>query len=90
MKRALSLALILGISTFGLAGCGGEETKTETKASVETPSGSASKTETVVEKKAGENPPATPETPKVTPNAPSAAGTLPDPLGGRFFFGPEL
>jgi hypothetical protein len=56
MKRVLALSLILGISTFGLAGCG-EKTETTT---TETNKGPGGTTQTEVSKSVkstGENPP---------------------------------
>jgi hypothetical protein len=57
MKRFLTLSVILGVTSFGLVGCG-EESKVEEKTTVETPGGSTEvKKETSVNK-SGENPPA--------------------------------
>jgi hypothetical protein len=56
MKRALASALIIGISTFGLAGCG-EESKTETKETVSSPTGTTTTTNTEKVNSSGSNPP---------------------------------
>jgi pyrroline-5-carboxylate reductase len=53
MKRVLAMALILGVASFGLSGCG-EETKV--KEEVSTPGGTTTTTESV--KSTGDNPPA--------------------------------
>jgi hypothetical protein len=53
MKRLLLSALMFGV--FGLViGCDGETAKTETKTTVQTPTGSDTKTETIKEKKTGD------------------------------------
>lgn len=54
MKRFLASALVLGlVSGLGLVGCG-EESKTESKTTVSTPSGTDTKTVTVKEKTTGD------------------------------------
>jgi hypothetical protein len=60
MKRVLASALIVGVaSLFGLSGCG-EETKTETKETATTPTGSTTETKTDKVESSGSNPPAAP------------------------------
>jgi|GEM_PF-3116183 len=52
MKRLLASALIIGVSTLGLAGCGEETKKVE---EIKAPGGTTTTTESV--KSSGENPP---------------------------------
>jgi hypothetical protein len=53
MKRLLLSALMFGV--FGLViGCDGETAKVETKTTVQTPTGTDTKTETIKEKKTGD------------------------------------
>jgi len=60
MKRFLTTALILGsFSMFGLAGCGGDESKVKTTEEVTTPGGTTEKTTEVKVESKGENPPPT-------------------------------
>jgi hypothetical protein len=59
MKRLLASALIIGVSTFGLAGCG-EETKVESKDTVSTPTGKTTETKTDKVDTSGSNPPPAP------------------------------
>ena len=56
MKRTLASALILGICSLGLVGCG-EESKVEKKETVSTPEGSTSTTETKKVESSGSTPP---------------------------------
>lgn len=60
MKRFLALSLILGVTSFGLVGCGEETTKVEDTATVETPGGESTTTTTTETTKSGENAPAPP------------------------------
>ena len=60
MKRVLMLAMLVGSSALGLAGCGGETTKVEDKSTVSTPSGETTRTDTTKIEKSGEAPPAAP------------------------------
>ncbi|MBX6316754.1 MAG: hypothetical protein IRY99_28150, partial [Isosphaeraceae bacterium] len=57
MKRFLALALALGLlAPVGLVGCG-EESKTETKTTQQTPEGTTTTTEQKKIEQSGENPP---------------------------------
>ena len=60
MKRVLMLALLVGFSALGLAGCGGETTKVEDKSTVSTPTGESTTTSTTKTEKSGEAPPPAP------------------------------
>jgi len=70
MKRTLASALILGVCSLGLVGCG-EESKTEKKETVSTPEGSTTTTKTEKETTSGSNPP--PSTPGETAKTPEPA-----------------
>jgi len=67
MRRFLSLAVILGLSSpVALVGCG-EENKVQEQTKVTTPGGTTTATDTKEVKSTGSNPPATPDgTPPVT------------------------
>jgi len=56
MKRTLASALILGVCSLGLVGCG-EESKVEKKETVSTPEGTTTTTETKKAETSGSNPP---------------------------------
>jgi hypothetical protein len=60
MKRAISTALLFSLFALpvaGLVGCG-EETKVEKTETIQTPDGSATKTDSSTLKTTGDNPPA--------------------------------
>src|SRR5215208_57528 len=59
MKRVLASALIVGVSLFGLAGCG-EESKVESTDKVSTPTGTTEVTKEVKVEQSGSNPPPAP------------------------------
>lgn len=56
MKRLLALSLIVGISTFGLAGCG-EKTEVKEKEVVSGPGGTTTTETNKSIKSTGDNPP---------------------------------
>jgi len=57
MKRFLALSMILGVTSFGLVGCGEESKVTETTTAT-TPDGETKVTEETKVETSGENPPA--------------------------------
>jgi len=57
MKRFLALSMILGVTSFGLVGCGEESKVTETS-TTSTPDGETKVTEETKVETSGENPPA--------------------------------
>jgi cell division septation protein DedD len=56
MKRTLASALILGVCSLGLVGCG-EESKVEKKETVSTPEGATTTTKSEKVESSGTNPP---------------------------------
>ena len=57
MKRILTSIVCMSVLSIGLVGCG-EKAKVEKKTTVETPGGTATKTDTTTVKTTGDNPPA--------------------------------